>query len=713
MTSFIYLEFVMILLSLSLARPASQNNLLSSTGSKNSQNGNEAKAINPLNGSNICKLRINKLAIEEIMRSMKNYATHVVEITVSVISKNKTRIVSDFKWPWASEIGRTIITLKGQTSDIFSKAIPISFFHFITLEHGIKEVSVLIFEGNYGCLQRRSNQSEFVFDFLLRQLSDSTDEHDYTLCRANSSKVPKQYDCCRTASGGELTICSKYSSLILEYAGYYTAGMVLLIICVILPLMRQFLQSMPNKREYYTMTESPMAIERIIYTLFIEGSDNPVVSLYRRLAFSFTVVAILTISFSQWQWIVASWIWAIIFSVYDLFGVNENFTRDTQRDNGLYLLNTFKTYLIILTSPFNIKFWWSTFQSKFCCCLSTNQAQTQQLTNLNSQQFTSATSRAVKAKTLLKRACAIFIECLTHFCFGFLYTVFVVPICVIILFLCLFLTCASVSFEQMKRLNNTDEHRYWVLFKQNKCICLIWLSWLIVSCGIMVAFAYSSLNLMIYLVTGLYLNGSFFSPIVVPLLVLLVYAWNTWKSCVEMEYWQLKTKIYEVCEEYCEKSTSSSSSTTSLSQPVSSYTVNVKEGTVSKALYGRIRENILPYNEVFFNFFVRMCFIGHFCLVVVVMMYLAQKSNDAAVPAQIMSTIVISTIPLIFDTILGVHSTERRDASGKKLKQDLREIMKIEVNSDNIVTVVSLMFKEQPKNVDDVLSELRTLFKRS
>ena len=153
----------MILLSLSLLKPASQNNLLSSTGSKNSQNGNEAKAINPANVPNICKLRINKLAIEEIMRSMKNYAIHVVEITVPVISENKTRVVSDFKWPWASEIGRTIITLKGQTSDIFSKAIPISFFHFITLEHGIN----VIFEGNYGCLQRRNNQSEFVFDFIL------------------------------------------------------------------------------------------------------------------------------------------------------------------------------------------------------------------------------------------------------------------------------------------------------------------------------------------------------------------------------------------------------------------------------------------------------------------------------------------------------------------------------------------------------------------
>ena len=308
MTSFIiYLKFAMILLSLPLPRLASQNNSLSSTENKNSQNVNNTKAINPANGSNICKLRINKLAIEKIVRFMENYATHVVEITVYVMSGNKTQAFSDFKWSWASEIGRTIITLKGQTIDIFSKdAIPISFFHFITLNHGIKEINIVVFEENYGCLQR-GNPSNLVFDFLLHQLSHSTDNQDYTLCRANSNNSLKQYGCCRTASDGELTICGNYSSLILEYTRYYIYAMVLFIVCVALPLIRQYLQSMPNEREYYTVTESPMAIERIIYTLFMEGSDKPVISLYRRLAFSFAVVAILTITFSEWQWIVASY----------------------------------------------------------------------------------------------------------------------------------------------------------------------------------------------------------------------------------------------------------------------------------------------------------------------------------------------------------------------------------------------------------------------
>ena len=95
------------------------------------------------------------------------------------------------------------------------------------------------------CLRGKSwiNQEviDLNFDFLLHQLSDSSDHHGYTLCHAYSNNDSKQYDCCRTASNGELTICAKYSWLIVEYAGYYTNTMVLLIVCVALPFIRVFL----------------------------------------------------------------------------------------------------------------------------------------------------------------------------------------------------------------------------------------------------------------------------------------------------------------------------------------------------------------------------------------------------------------------------------------------------------------------------------------
>ena len=67
------------------------------------------------------------------------------------------------------------------------------------------------------------------------------------------------------------------------------------------------------------------------------------------------------------------------------------------------------------------------------------------------------------------------------------------------------------------------------------------------------------------------------------------------------------------------------------------------------------------------------------------MMLLARASNIAAA-AQIMTTIIVSTFPLIFDAIWA-DSSEQMNANGKKLEQDLDRIMKIKMKTDNMVTV--------------------------
>ena len=224
---------------------------------------------------------------------------------------------------------------------------------------------------------------------------------------------------------------------------------------------------------------------------------------------------------------------------------------------------------------------------------------------------------------------------------------------------------------------------------------------------------------------GLYLNGSFFSPIVVPMMIFLVYSWKNWRSFVETKYLQLKTAIYECCEEYYEKKSSekkneneeskrdaSEPTTSSLTAEIEhqeseettddsneSYVVNVKEGTVSKALYDKIREYMLPYNEVLFYFSMRMFLVANFSLTVFVMMTLAQKSN-IDVPVQIMSTIAASTFPLIFETIWADHSFEQKNVNHKKLKQDLSSIMKMTTKTDDIVNV-QINFKERITEVKD------------
>ena len=662
----------MLLFSLPLVGLA-QNTSSSSTGIENVQNQNVTTA------SCHSDLRIDKSAVENILRLSHHYATHVIEIEVSVNSGNQTR---QLKWSWTDEIGRTIISLK--TSLPQDSILPISSFHHITLNPGIHEVNVVVVE-NYGCLPNGSNGSEIIFDFLLHQLFRSDDNGDYKLCRAiNGNDDVKQHNCCSVASGGNLTICDEYLSVLPEYANNYILAMVSIMLYVGFPLMQQHLRSIPKETEHYCITESPMALSRIFYAVFLEGSNNPVTPCYRRLTFSLTVVVIISISTFSLPWIIASLVWGLFFTAFDTFRLNRGATKNI------------KMYLLILTLPLNIKHWWKRFNRL------TNQEQAEQSTSVPRHREPSHEEGTESSCT--KTCGKITAQFFKALVFVIAYMVCFTPMCILSIFY------PVMAFWQFSLHTISPPNVVVLLFS---CIITI----LVLKC---------SLNLLLYLIIGLYLNGSLFSAIVVPMVIFLVYSWKSWRSFVETKYLQLKTAIYECCEEYYEKKSSekkkeneeskrdaSVPTTSSLTIEIrnhqeseettddsnESYAVNVKEGTVSKALYDKIREHKLPYNEVLFYFSMRMFLVTNFSLTVFVMMSLAQKSN-IDVPVQIMSTIVVSTFPLIFETIWADHSFEQKNVNHKKLKQDLSSIMKMTTKTDDIVNV-QIKFNERIAEVKD------------
>ena len=665
MTSFIYLKFAVLLVHLSWVGFA-QNNSTSSTEGKIVSNLN-LTVLNQINTSNICKLRMDESAVENILRFMHNHATHVVEINVFIDSKNETRSFPELVWPWADEIGRTIISLKARTGSPSFSNITKSSLHFITLNPGIEKVNVVVSEENYGCLPKGSNGSELVFDFLLHQLSRSDDTSDYKLCRAFSKgNDSKQYNCCKVASGGKLTICGEYSSLLLKYATIYINVMTFIFVYVGVPLIWLYVQSIPMERQYYEITDSPMGLSTIFFTVFMEGSRSPIKSLCRRLAFSLTAAVIISISFTGSRWIIASFVWALIFTAYDFLGIS----GDDNDGREMKDISNYEMYLLILTLPFNIEHWWNIFKLK-------------------------SQSSAVK-------------QSLIGLCFALIYLpifgiLFVVDICFFPLYGIMFMYFVQGMRKSVIETFVGRDPAFAIVFIATSFVVLV-------ASVIFNMFSISAfLNLMLYLITGVYLNGSFYCPFVVPILVFLGYFWKDWRSFVETKYLILKTTIHEVCKERKEER----QNTSNTSMPMTSlnlqeneententdpqYTVNVKEGTVSKALYDKIRKIMLPYNVVMFSFFVRMFFVANFCLIIFVMMLLAQKSNIAA-PAQIMSTIIVSTFPLIFDTIWAANSFEQKNVNAKKLKHDLDRIMKMEILTDDVVTVE--VEGEVPKVVD-------------
>ncbi|CAB4034705.1 Hypothetical predicted protein, partial [Paramuricea clavata] len=177
-------------------------------------------------------------------------------------------------------------------------------------------------------------------------------------------------------------------------------------------------------------------------------------------------------------------------------------------------------------------------------------------------------------------------------------------------------------------------------------------------------------------ISGLYLNAEFYSPTVAPAMILAVYCWRCWRTFVETKYLQLKTKIYEVSVERANENSLHAEIEDDTSMPTNEacnfntegnhdeiddgrFTVNIKTGTISKALYEELRETYLLYDEVLFWFLVRLFLIANFCLFVSVKMLFFQKSGISG-ELQIISTMAVGTLPFIFDAIWAEHTSEQK-----------------------------------------------------
>ncbi|CAB3998567.1 Hypothetical predicted protein [Paramuricea clavata] len=184
MASFYYLNAVIFLVCCSTTTLAEE--ISTSQPRNNTFNGTITSVV--------CKPHISKSEIEEVLRLQYNSTTNTVKIKVSVVSENETRYLPEMTWLWASEIGRTIISLVRRAKDtIFASPIFTSI-----LEIGTEEVDIQITEKTDACLPPGEEGSDRIFDFLLHQLSHSKDTPVYKLCRVHQDEsLYATYNCCQ------------------------------------------------------------------------------------------------------------------------------------------------------------------------------------------------------------------------------------------------------------------------------------------------------------------------------------------------------------------------------------------------------------------------------------------------------------------------------------------------------------------------------------
>ena len=172
---------------------------------------------------------------------------------------------------------------------------------------------------------------------------------------------------------------------------------------------------------------------------------------------------------------------------------------------------------------------------------------------------------------------------------------------------------------------------------------------------------------------GLFLNLIYFIPYFAFFSVLTFYCYTYWKT-MEEKYSVLKRLIYEACRE----------------------TQNINNGcipnrhpkpneevipVVSKELYDKIREKILPYDTNLFYFGLKMFWSIVFSLGIFALVNASIELNVTGL-VQVMTTASLGVLPHIFNMVGLKTNEERKKAESEKLKSNVKYMVEELIGKD-------------------------------
>ena len=274
------------------------------------------KALYETTNLTACKLIVNDSKINEVISKHDNAnTTNIVKITVSIVGKN-TQFCQKLELDWASEVGRTILTLVRRAKDILLFGSPL---FILPLEVGTEEVDIQLKEKADGCLPPGKRGSEHIFDFILRRLSHRDDTHGFKLCKPYDDGTTRYttFNCCRIVGDRDSAICADYWSVVVDWA----LPVVVFIFCIsclmVIPFVLQHIVTC-HENEFHKMSDSPMSLPSVASVILFEGR-GPFKSLFRRCVFvglSYLVVFFpdfFGFECLKWTFIV----WATLFICFD------------------------------------------------------------------------------------------------------------------------------------------------------------------------------------------------------------------------------------------------------------------------------------------------------------------------------------------------------------------------------------------------------------
>ncbi|XP_028400980.1 uncharacterized protein LOC114524065 isoform X2 [Dendronephthya gigantea] len=677
--------------------------------------------------------------VEDLLRLMLKPTTKTIEITATVASANKTRVFPEMKWPWANEIGRTLISLVARAkSSVFDS--PLFTFPF---EVGIKGISIVAAEDPVGCLPSGKNGSDQVFNHLLKELFSHIQYKDnnkyYQLCRP-LNEAPYRFNCCQITGGRKLTLCADYSSIVLEWARPGSIAAVAVFCILTLPFVLEHIITY-EEMTFYKSSFSHMSLISFFSMIFCEGRGWGK-TFFRRLAFvglSFTVFYFANyFNYAYFLWLFI--VWAVCFCFCHFFRIcfEKNFPMENFKIKEKFELKFKENLISCFKIPISLP-----FVNEHC-------------QRGSSWEDIWADLKIYSLKiVLLVLSLVLVLLCLVKFVLFDFILRFVFP------FTCRCrCTCSKCGKGNGKLLVNI----FAVPIRLLTLTVIIFLSGSILFFGITMT-------------VGLILNGEFFNPFFAPVVTLIAFVWKNWQLLVEAPCLQLKTLIIRVCKKKAEKinfgiannettagtsppnqpKTTADNQTETSSNNVTSHKIEnsldeihsisdrgsdvpggsssrgspgdeidaaekkyrekknrekkyraikfderTGEAMISKKLYKEVSEldQILPLGDLLFHFFRRVLFVCIYAWAMLIVLILGEESGISG-SIRAISSIVAFLLPFIFNTIYADNVATQKDSTNMATTEKLEHILKIKKRENDMI-FVELVCSTERENEDIV-----------
>ena len=664
---------------------------------------------NARNVSTACNLEIKKSSLKKIFELIHQKKANAIALNVWIESLNntskKTRLTPTINL--ANEKGRTLITLILQAD--FHNCSTVLSSCTTTLIAGVDNVDLVVFERTKACLLwSENNLFDIVVNLLIRELyhdDKKREGSDYQLCvkhivTLSDNYKDAKYNCCSQLGGKNMLMCSDYSSILLEfYTTYLMIGLFSFFIYVFLALTLEYIDFVPNECKQYKISDSPMSLLSVFNFIFIQG-HGPVKSFGRRLVIAAIIVSITLPRHWNLGTYVVVCLWGLLFAFFNVYHF--------KKEHNLSMLNArsginrspiivlffrqlqFRSSAKFIALPFNLKFWWNKvkktefFRKYFKLNLdnaASNATRYQHVGTIHgvTERTNLLPNRNEPRQVIIHPIMNICKYCLSVVILLTLYLTVVLPLS----FLCSGLYLFWLRFGIIPSFNTREASlvtwkRGFMLF----CLTLFDVFTLV----ILYLFFANFFNLVFYLVSGLYLNGGFFSVYFVPVSTIVLYWWTNWRFLVEAKYLELNTKIYKVSKEGItqsvhvtrpEGSLGETSQSSTETDTIRRFKIKLDENgepLIPKPLYDIVREKFLPYDEILVPFFGGLTFVVIFAYFLYIFMSLAQASGISS-SVQIISAMAATSLPFLVNVFWKKYNDEQKKANNLALKYKLKHVL--------------------------------------